>query len=281
MAQERLQKILAAAGIASRRKSEELIASGQVSVNGRTVTEMGAKADLDVDRIAVNGKVLRGPERKVYLLMNKPKGYVTTVSDPEGRPTIMDLIPNVPARVFPVGRLDYTSEGLLLLTNDGDLMQKLTHASSHVQKTYLVKVSGVPSPESLTKLRKGVTLPPLKPHDVHGQPLKRKPSSESFAVKTSPAKIELIREGDNPWYEVTIIEGRNRQIRRMFEEVGHKVEKIKRVKYGPLVLDVPPGKSRSLTKDEVASLQRSSGTRSHRTSTPRKDSTRSTRRSSK
>ncbi len=264
MPQERLQKILAAAGIASRRKSEELIASGQVSVNGKAVTEMGAKADPEQDRIAVNGKVLRGPERKVYLLMNKPKGYVTTVSDPEGRPTVMDLIPNIAARVFPVGRLDYTSEGLLLLTNDGELMQKLTHASSHVSKMYLVKVSGIPSAEGLAKLRKGIVLPPTKPHDIHGRPLARKPSSESQPARTSAAKIELVREGDNPWYEVTIIEGRNRQIRRMFEQIGHKVEKIKRVKYGPLVLDVEPGKFRQLTKEEVAILKRASGSRSAR-----------------
>jgi 23S rRNA pseudouridine2605 synthase len=252
---ERLQKILAAAGVASRRKSEELIASGQVSVNGKTVTEMGAKADPEVDRISVNGQILHGPERKVYLLMNKPKGYVTTVSDPEGRPTIMDLLPNIPARVFPVGRLDYTSEGLLLLTNDGELMQKLTHASSHFLKTYLVKVSGIPTREAIETLRSGIVLPPVKAHDIHGQPLKRKPSSESRPAKTSPAKIELIREGDNPWYEITIIEGRNRQLRRMFEQIGHRVEKIKRVKYGPLVLDVEPGKVRPLTREEVASLQ--------------------------
>jgi 23S rRNA pseudouridine2605 synthase len=258
MPQERLQKILASAGVASRRKSEELIASGQVSVNGKTVSEMGAKADPEVDRISVNGQILHGPERKVYLLMNKPKGYVTTVSDPEGRPTIMDLLPNIPARVFPVGRLDYTSEGLLLLTNDGELMQKLTHASSHFLKTYLVKVSGIPTREAIEKLRSGIVLPPVKAHDMHGQPLKRKPSSESRPVKTSPAKIELIREGDNPWYEITIIEGRNRQLRRMFEQIGHRVEKIKRVKYGPLVLNVEPGKVRQLTKDEVAALQRPS-----------------------
>lgn len=274
MPQERLQKILAAAGIASRRKSEELIASGQVSVNGQTVTEMGAKADPEVDRIAVNGKVLHGPERKVYLLMNKPKGYVTTVSDPEGRPTVMDLVPNLPARVFPVGRLDYTSEGLLLLTNDGELMQKLTHASSHVPKTYLVKISGIPTAENLTKLRKGIVLPPLKPHDIHGQPLKRKPSSESLPARTAPAKIDLVREGDNPWYEVTIIEGRNRQLRRMFEQIGHKVEKIKRVKYGPLVLDVEPGKVRPLTKNEVANLTQATGSISRRPLVPRTDTRR-------
>jgi 23S rRNA pseudouridine2605 synthase len=263
---ERLQKILAAAGVASRRKSEELIASGQVSVNGQTVTEMGAKADPDADRISVNGQILR-PERKVYLLMNKPKGYVTTVSDPEGRPTVMDLIRNIPARVFPVGRLDYTSEGLLLLTNDGELMQKLTHASSHFLKTYMVKVSGVPTPEGIAELRKGIVLPPVKAHDIHGKPLKRKPSSESRPVKTAPAKIELIREGDNPWYEITIIEGRNRQLRRMFEQIGHRVEKIKRVKYGPLTLDVEPGKVRQLTRDEIAALQ---GTTAQRNSGPKR-----------
>jgi 23S rRNA pseudouridine2605 synthase len=261
---QRLQKILAAAGIASRRKSEELIASGRVSVNGETVTEMGAKADPETDRIKVDGRVLHGPERKIYLLMNKPKGYVTTVSDPEGRPTIMDLIPHVPARVFPVGRLDYTSEGLLLLTNDGELMQKLTHASSHVPKMYLVKVSGIPTAEGLAKLRKGIVLPPIKLRDVQGQPMKRKPGSESRPAQTAPAKIELAREGDNPWYEVTIIEGRNRQIRRMFEEIGNRVEKIKRVKYGPLVLDVEPGKVRPLTREEVAALERATGARAPR-----------------
>jgi len=267
MALERLQKILAAAGVASRRKSEELIASGQVSVNGETVTEMGAKADPDVDRVKVNGKVLSGPERKTYLLMNKPKGYVTTVSDPEGRPTVMDLVPNVPARVFPVGRLDYTSEGLLLLTNDGELMQKLTHASSHVPKTYLVKVSGIPSREGLAELRKGIVLPPARMRDLNGQPMKRKPGSESHPVRTSAAKIELAREGDNPWYEVTIIEGRNRQIRRMFEQIGNRVEKIKRVKYGPLVLDVEPGRVRPLKHAEVAALERAAGSRTSKPGT--------------
>src|SRR5690348_7643652 len=147
MPTERLQKIIAAAGIASRRNAEKLITSGAVSVNGQIVTELGTKADPDRDHIRVNGKLLRGAERHVYLLMNKPKGYVTTVHDPEGRPTVMNLLRRVGMRVYPVGRLDYASEGLLLLTNDGELANHLMKAASHVPKTYLVKVAGVPGPE--------------------------------------------------------------------------------------------------------------------------------------
>ena len=145
MPAERLQKIIAAAGIASRRKAEELITAGLVSVNGQTVTELGTKADPEVDNIKINGQPLGGAQRHVYLVLNKPKGHVTTVTDPEGRPTVMDLVPGVGARIYPVGRLDYLSEGLLLLTNDGALAQKLTHASSHVPKTYVVKISGKPA----------------------------------------------------------------------------------------------------------------------------------------
>lgn len=255
MPQERLQKILAAAGIASRRKSEELIAAGRVEINGQIVTEMGAKADPESDRIRVDGKVLQGAERKVYLLMNKPKGYVTTVTDPEGRPTVMDLLPKIPERIFPVGRLDYLSEGLLLLTNDGGLMQRLTHASSHVPKTYLVKVSGNPTEANITKLRRGVVLPPVRPHSLTGERLNRKADSESLPLKTAPARIDKFRAGENPWFEVTITEGRYHQLRRMFEQIGHKVEKIKRVRYGPLSLDVEPGKVRQLTKSEVIALE--------------------------
>jgi 23S rRNA pseudouridine2605 synthase len=258
---ERLQRILASAGVASRRKSEELIASGRVEVNGQIVTELGTKADTEHDRIKVNGKLLQGPERKIYLLMNKPKGYVTTVSDPEGRPTVMDLLRNIRERVFPVGRLDYLSEGLLLLTNDGPLMQKLTHASSHVPKMYLVKTSGRPSEQGLAQLRKGVVLPPVRAHSLTGETLRRRNDSDNRSERTGPAKIDLAREGDNPWFEVTITEGRYHQIRRMFELIGHKVEKIKRVKYGPLVLDVEPGKARPLSASEVTALQRATGTR--------------------
>jgi 23S rRNA pseudouridine2605 synthase len=245
--QERLQKIIAAAGIASRRHAEEMIKSGLVSVNGETITELGTKADPAVDRIKVGNKLLKAPDRHLYILLHKPKGYVTTSSDPEGRPTVMDLIRNVGTRVYPVGRLDYSSEGLLLLTNDGELTQKLTHASSHVQKTYLVKVSGVPTEENLKRLRQGIVLQPVKPNSGE----KRAPAK----VRTASAKITVFKEGDNPWYEVTIIEGRNRQIRRMFEEIGHHVEKIKRVKYGPLQLDVESGKYRSLTDVEVSRLK--------------------------
>jgi 23S rRNA pseudouridine2605 synthase len=239
MATERLQKIIAAAGIASRRKAEQLITGGLVSVNGQKVTELGSKADPERDHIRVNGKLLHGPERHVYLLMNKPKGYVTTLRDPERRPTVMDLLHGLGARVYPVGRLDYASEGLLLLTNDGEFANLLMKAASHVPKTYMVKVAGNPPGEGLARLREGIYIP----------------SDRGKRVKTAPAKIRVIRESANPWYEVTLVEGKNRQIRRMFEEIGHHVEKIKRVRYGPLELDVHPGKFRKLTVEEVAKLK--------------------------
>jgi 23S rRNA pseudouridine2605 synthase len=239
MPPERLQKIIAAAGIASRRKAEELITSGRVAVNGQTVTELGTKADPERDHIRVDGKLLHRPERLVYLLLNKPKGYVTTVSDPEGRPTVMSLLAGVKARLYPVGRLDYASEGLLLLTNDGELAQRLMKTASHVPKTYLVKVSGRPSDEAITRLRDGVSIP----------------VGDGRRARTAPAKIRLIKDAENPWYEITLIEGRNRQIRRMFEQVGHHVEKIKRVRYGTLELDVPPGRYRHLKPPEVAKLK--------------------------
>src|SRR5689334_1565671 len=248
MASERLQKIIAAAGVASRRKAEELITAGRVTVNGEVKSELGSKADSSTDDIRVDGKPLAA-EQQVYVLLHKPKGYVTTVTDPEGRPTVMDLLQGIPARVYPVGRLDYLSEGLLLLTNDGEMAAKLTHASTHVPKKYLVKVSGHPTDEQIEQLRQGVQLPPEQGH-IHAAPgdggrfggEKRR----STAVRTAPAKIELTREGDNPWYEVTLTEGRNRQIRRMFDFVGHHVEKIKRVEYGPLKLDVENGQFRLL-----------------------------------
>ncbi len=239
MPAERLQKIISAAGIASRRKAEQFITGGLVSVNGKIVTELGTKADLEHDHIRVNGKLLREAERHVYLLMNKPKGYVTTLSDPEKRPTVMQLLRGVGARVYPVGRLDYASEGLLLLTNDGELANLMMKAASHVPKTYMVKVAGTPSTEGLGKLRAGLTIR----------------SDKGKRVKTAPAIINPIRESNNPWYEVTLMEGKNRQIRRMFEEIGHHVEKIKRVRYGPLELDVPPGKFRRLDPREVSRLR--------------------------
>ena len=239
MSTERLQKIIAAAGIASRRKAEQLITGGLVSVNGQVVTELGSKADAETDHIRVNGKLLHGAERHVYLLLNKPKGYVTTLRDPEGRPTVMDLLHGISARVYPVGRLDYASEGLLLLTNDGEFANYLMKAASHVPKTYMVKVAGQPKVEGLARLRAGLFIA----------------SPNGRRVKTSPAKIRLLREAGNPWYEITLLEGRNRQIRRMFEAIGHHVEKIKRVRYGALELDVHPGKFRRLTPQEVTRLK--------------------------
>ena len=291
MPSERLQKIIAAAGIASRRSAEKLITSGAVSVNGTMVTELGSKADPEHDHIRVNGKLLHGAERQVYLLMNKPKGYVTTVSDPEGRPTVMDLLRGIRARVYPVGRLDYASEGLLLLTNDGELSNKLMKAASHVPKVYVVKVAGTPNEAGLEKLRRGLSISTersfqRRPQISAGDKSRFLDSTVEFAresdasgrddrskkkiagrvkaanrVRTAPAKVRLVREGDNPWYELTLMEGKNRQIRKMFEEIGHHVEKIKRVRYGPLSLDIPPGEFRRLSAAEVDKLKASIGSR--------------------
>jgi 23S rRNA pseudouridine2605 synthase len=236
---ERLQKIIAASGVASRRKAEELIAAHRVTLNGEVVTEMGTKADSASDKIAIDGVPIPGPEEFSYFALNKPKGFVTTVNDPQGRPTVMDLMRGVAERVYPVGRLDYASEGLLLMTNDGGLAQKLTKAGSHVPKTYLVKISGKPDEKALARLRAGITIE----------------LDDGRRVKTSAAAIRLAEDAANPWYEVVLIEGRNRQIRRMFDRVGHHVEKIRRVKLGTLSLDVPPGKFRRLTRKEVEQLR--------------------------
>jgi len=240
---ERLQKILAKAGIASRRKAEELIAAGQVQINGKVVTELGTKADPERDHVRVDGKLLQGPERIRYFVLNKPKGFVTTVSDPEGRPTVMQFFATERERLYPVGRLDYLSEGLLLVTNDGELANKLTKAASGVEKTYLVKVAGQPTEDMLDVLRSGVVIERGRPGENTGR------------VRTAPAKIRQVRQGDNPWYEVIIIEGRNRELRKMFEEIGHHVEKIRRVGYGPLILDLEPGKLRELEPEEVQLLR--------------------------
>ena len=242
MALERLQKIIAAAGLASRRKAEDFITSGLVSVNGKLVTELGAKADPETDHIKINGKLLRGAERHLYLVINKPRGYMTTVSDPERRPTVTELVGHEHARLYPVGRLDYQSEGLLLMTNDGDLAHKLMQASSHVPKTYLVKVSGEPDEASIDRLRKGISISRARTPD--------------HRTRTAPAQIRIIKEAANPWYEITLTEGKNRQLRKMFEEIGHHVEKIRRVRYGPLTLDLPPGESRRLTESEIRQLKR-------------------------
>ena len=239
---ERLQKILAQSGVASRRKAEEMIEQGRVAVNGKVVTTLGTKADLGRDHIRVDGKLLQGAERLRYFVLNKPRGFVTTVKDPEGRPTVMQFFDKMRERLYPVGRLDYLSEGLLLVTNDGELANKLTRASAGVEKTYLVKVSGIPSEAELDILRAGVAIEKGKPG--------------SGKVRTSPARIRQVRQGDNPWYEVVLIEGRNRELRKMFEEVGHFVEKIRRVGYGPLILDQEPGNLRELDAQELDLLRK-------------------------
>jgi 23S rRNA pseudouridine2605 synthase len=239
---ERLQKILAAAGVSSRRRAEELIEQGRVQVNGKIVTELGTKADGGRDHIRVDGKLLQGAERLRYFVLNKPKGFVTTAKDPEGRPTVMQFFDKMKERLYPVGRLDYMSEGLLVVTNDGELANKLTKAASGVEKTYLVKVAGQPTEAELDILRGGVAIERGKPG--------------STKVRTSPARVRQVRQGDNPWYEVVLIEGRNRELRKMFEEVGHFVEKIRRVGYGPLVLDQEPGNLRELDPDELELLRK-------------------------
>jgi 23S rRNA pseudouridine2605 synthase len=254
---QRLQKIIAAAGLASRRKAETLITEGRVRVNGQVVTELGAKADPARDHIRVDGKLLQGPEQPRYYMLNKPKGYVTTVSDPEKRPTVMKFFERVGTRVFPVGRLDYQSEGLLLMTNDGALANALTRAAARVEKTYLVKVSGRPTESAIEQLRRGIMIE------------RGKPGGGSGRVLTEPATIRLMRDAENPWYEVVLTEGRNRQIRKLFEEIGHHVEKIRRVGYGTLVLDLPPGEVRELEPREVAALERAGRPRKKAAEPPR------------
>ena len=230
MPEERLQKILAQAGIASRRKAEEMIKAGRVTVNGATITELGSKADIERDHIKADGHLLRAPQGHVYMALNKPKGCVTTASDPEGRPTVMHLLRGVKGRVYPVGRLDYQSEGLLLLTNDGDFAHKVTAPANHVTKTYVVKANGPLTEQQEEQFREGISL--------HGR-------------KTAPAEIKLIKRGANPWYEVKIAEGRQNQIRIMFKHFGRLVEKLRRVKIAFLELDVAPGRYRSLTPREI------------------------------
>ena len=236
MAQERLQKLLAHAGIASRRKAEQLMVEGRVTVNGAVVTELGTKADPEHDHIKVDGKRVGGPEKPVYLAMNKPKNVMTTASDPEGRGTVMALLRGVKARVYPVGRLDFQSDGLLLFTNDGEFAKRITSAATHVTKTYVVKVNGQLTPEQEEKFRQGVPL---------------------SGKKTAPAGLKLIQRAANPWYEVRLIEGRQNQIRLMFKNFGRLVEKLRRVKIGFLELGgLRPGEFRHLTPGEVARFRK-------------------------
>ena len=231
---DRLQKILAAAGVASRRACEAIIQEGRVQVNGVTVTELGTRADPRRDTITLDFQPI-AKEEAVYILLNKPKGYVTTVKDNEGRPTVMALLHGVEARVYPVGRLDFNSEGLLLLTNDGALAQRLMAPEFHVAKVYLVKVHRTPKPETLDEFREGFRL--------DGRRLK-------------PCGIELAEKGDNPWLTVTLIEGKNQQIRRMFAAVGHPVSKLRRIQFGPLVDPaLKPGEWRFCNPQELAALK--------------------------
>jgi len=237
MAEERLQKILSQAGVASRRHAEQMIREGRVAVNGAAITELGSKADLERDHIKVDGRLIRPPKRLVYLALHKPNNTVTTASDPQGRVTVMDLLRGVKDRVYPVGRLDYHSEGLLLLTNDGELANGIMSAASHLAKTYVVKVKGTLTADEEERFRRGVPL--------SGQ-------------RTMPAGLKLLRPADNPWYEVRLYEGRNQQIRLMFKHFGHLVEKLKRVRIGPIDLgSLKPGEFRHLEPDEVRKLERS------------------------
>ena len=236
MPEERLQKLLAHAGIASRRKAEQLILEGRVTVNGAVVTELGTKADAGRDHVKVDGKHIRAQEKPVYIALNKPKNVVSTVSDPQGRPTVMDLIHGVRARVYPVGRLDYASEGLLLLTNDGEFAKRIMAPATHIAKTYLVKANGSLTGEHEAKFRAGV-------------PIEGK--------RTAPATLKMIRNTGNPWYEVRLIEGRQNQIRLMFKHFGRLVEKLRRVKIGFLELGtLRPGEFRHLSPAEVARFRK-------------------------
>ncbi len=232
----RLQKYLALCGVASRRTAEKMIADGRVRVDGLLVTEMGFQVDESSVSVTVDGKQVRPEEEKHYLAYYKPVGEVTTASDPEGRPTVMEKFADYPVRLFPVGRLDFDSEGLLLLTNDGELMQKLLHPSHEVPKTYLCKVSNRISEDALRQLRHGVMMD---------------------GRLTSPAEVRLVRyEAFSSVVLVTIHEGRNRQVRRMFEAVGHQVVQLRRVGFGPIRLDdLPRGLWRRLTQAEVDRLK--------------------------
>lgn len=243
---ERLQKILSTAGVASRRLSEELILQGRVSVNGTTVRELGTKADPSVDEIKVDGRRIKTEQRKRYVLLNKPRGYITTRSDPQGRPTVMDLVKGVKEYIYPVGRLDYDSEGLLLLTNDGELAARLTHPRHEVEKVYEARVKGVPDDRTLDRLARGVP--------IEGR-------------RTAPARIRASEpfvkgSGEQTIVEIAIHEGRQRQVRNMFDAVGHPVVRLKRVRIGPIEdPHIPVGHWRDLTPQEVAKLERVSGRR--------------------
>ena len=229
---ERLQKVIAQAGICSRRKAEDLILTGRVSVNGKIVTQLGTKVDSSQDHIKVDGKRLHINQSKVYILLNKPKGVLCTLSDPEGRPKVTDLIKGISQKIFPVGRLDYQSEGLLLLTNDGEFANTVASAGQHCPKTYLTKVRGNPTLDEPKKLSQGMFL-----------------DGETIAH----CQIECFKDADNPWFRVILTEGKNNQIRKMFERINHPVLKLKRVQIGFLRdPHLGPGEYRHLTFREIS-----------------------------
>ena len=237
---ERLQKIIARAGIASRRAAEEMILNGRVTVDGQTITELGGKYDSSRHKICVDGKPLNFAEKKVYYLLNKPKGYLSTAKDERGRRTVLDLLPEVSERVYPLGRLDNNTEGLLLISNDGDLMNGLLHPRYKVNKTYVARVAGIPTEKSLDKLRQGIKL-------EDGM--------------TAPAVVKMLETSDSEAkVEITIHEGRNRQVRRMFTAIGCDVLALKRVKFAGLTLKgVKRGHYRPLTDEEITELYKIAG----------------------
>jgi 23S rRNA pseudouridine2605 synthase len=228
--QERLQKILSRAGVASRRRAEEVILHGRVTLNGEVVRELGTKADIQTDDVRVDGVRIRPPKAPVYLVLNKPKGVVSTRNDPEGRATVMQLVPSV-AGLFPVGRLDVTTEGLLLLTNDGDFAQRVSHPSFEVPRVYEAKVRGVPDAHTLTRLKGGVI--------VEG-------------TRMAVDRARIIESDKNSWVEVTLHEGKNHEVKRLLQAVGHPVSKLKRVAIGPITAKgLEPGQFRELTAKEI------------------------------
>jgi pseudouridine synthase len=250
----RLQKIIAAAGIASRRAAEKLIEQGRVTVNGTTITELGTKADLDVDDIRVDERRVKRPQQHRYFLLNKPRGYVTTRSDPEHRPTVLDLLKGVREYVYPVGRLDFDSEGLLILTNDGDLAATLTHPRHEVERVYEAQVLGVPDAHDIDRLSRGIML--------EGR-------------RTAAAHVELLRErrteGDTSVLRVTIHEGRTRQVRKMADAIGHPVRTLKRVRIGPIAdKNLKLGTYRELTTEEVRKLRHAGRQTQPKPSQPKK-----------
>lgn len=237
--EERLQKIISGAGIASRRKAEEMIRKGMVTVNGRIVTELGSKADPSRDKVRIGTQVLRPSSERVTVLLHKPVGYVSTVRDPEGRPTVMSMVKSLKERLYPVGRLDYNSSGLLLLTNDGELANFLMSRRSAIPRAYAVKVSGNPKPEDIARLEQGIVLDGRRTAPARIRPIASRPDSEKS------------------WFEITLVEGRYHQVRRMFERIGCPVLKLKRVRVAFLNLHgVTPGKFRLLTGAEVDRLRK-------------------------